>query len=307
MVRYFSSKIDRDLERASFPKDVEYAGEIACARCPQNTANQGALFDGATAGTCTGPTCFAKKERAYLKEFEEKQGAKFAKLKPLGVISGPDYKGEIKGGFKALSEADLKNKDVKKAMEENPDAFVWAIQKPSRYGEAKPKVVVAVVDPSVLPKSMAPLKEKENSGEDWEKNRYIEKAVGLALLEVVAKKFTPENPKVSHLQGMVLRRMMGEDVPHIKVRLFSIYGEEAIKDVNDEKDVEKFVQKMTRPELIHALFVYSFERIDDDVLPLTAKEMGVDVKKIVGNAKASASKLWDDEKKKELDNVGADK
>lgn len=51
-------RVEKDLAKACFPKDREYAGQLACAACPFNTGNQNVLFEGATAGKCTNGGCF---------------------------------------------------------------------------------------------------------------------------------------------------------------------------------------------------------------------------------------------------------
>ncbi|MBI3550872.1 MAG: ParB/RepB/Spo0J family partition protein [Elusimicrobia bacterium] len=39
-------RVEKDLAKACFPKDREYAGQLACAACPFNTGNQNVLFEG---------------------------------------------------------------------------------------------------------------------------------------------------------------------------------------------------------------------------------------------------------------------
>lgn len=65
-----------DLGNAKFPKDKPYAGREACSKCAFNSGNQGALFDGATKGTCTFVECFRDKEKQYHADFIEKVKAK---------------------------------------------------------------------------------------------------------------------------------------------------------------------------------------------------------------------------------------
>jgi ParB family chromosome partitioning protein len=73
-VRELAHSIDRefhlDLSKASFPTDdAEMFPEAgACTACPKRTGNAPQLFDDVEKGdTCTDPTCFHDKERAFVK------------------------------------------------------------------------------------------------------------------------------------------------------------------------------------------------------------------------------------------------
>lgn len=69
-----------DLEDSRFKLDVEYAGKIACSKCPYNTANQQSLFDEAVeAGRCTNKACYEEKEKQSFADLVEEVKAKAQK------------------------------------------------------------------------------------------------------------------------------------------------------------------------------------------------------------------------------------
>lgn len=138
--REMEKRIEKDLKKAPFPQSEEYAGEIACNVCPQNSANQGVLFDGAKDGICTGPACFKRKENFFYKEMVEDTDGQFGEAKSLGVVSEPGYGNTITGGYPILKM----DGELKKRMKKKPAEFGWCVVKPGPYSEKK-KPYVAVV------------------------------------------------------------------------------------------------------------------------------------------------------------------
>ena len=70
-----------DLERAGWKLEKEYAGKMACSKCPYNTANQQSLFDEAVeTGRCTNKGCYEAKKSQYASDFLEKVKAKAEQL-----------------------------------------------------------------------------------------------------------------------------------------------------------------------------------------------------------------------------------
>lgn len=74
------NELGSDLAGAKFAKDKPYAGAIACTACPNNSGNQGVLFDGAEKGTCTLKPCFDKKTEQYWKDVVAKLEATGAQV-----------------------------------------------------------------------------------------------------------------------------------------------------------------------------------------------------------------------------------
>lgn len=87
---FIDDELGSDLTGAKFPKDKPYAGALACTACPNNSGNQGTLFDGAKKGTCTLKPCFEKKVDQHKADFLEKTKAKYP---------GAEFVEYAKGGY----------------------------------------------------------------------------------------------------------------------------------------------------------------------------------------------------------------
>lgn len=121
---WIDHQVGQNLGNSLFPKDKEYAGKIACTACPLNTGNQGALFDGAVKGKCTGPDCFTAKSSFHQKEQYDKAKATTDKLgfEWLGEGSEQGY-----GTVKTFKGNDVLNDaEAKKAKDPKKFAAGWA-------------------------------------------------------------------------------------------------------------------------------------------------------------------------------------
>ena len=158
---WIESNTKRDLSTASW--DLKATGEemkldkniLSCVACPSNTGNQGALFDGATKGSCLTPSCFKKKKaRGYSLQREIIAAKKpWKDLKFVGYASANmGFPTTIKG-FSVVQEP---SKQFIKAVEAKPDAFGWGMVKISKT--AKP--VHVVIDEKALPKKAQTKKPK---------------------------------------------------------------------------------------------------------------------------------------------------
>lgn len=189
-------KVEKDLSRAVFPKDVPQYGATttpACVACPFNTGNQNVLFDGAEKGSCTNGACFNKRTNFAYNEMRDKVQSESPKLKFIGFSSAPGYMGykEIKG-YPIIDAGSKRMKDVRAT----PEKFGFSIQKPSKYDNAKKKAAVVIVS---LNKKEKP--ERQEPQRDWEKERFIEGRVNETLLELADKKIKVVDKK--HLIQML--------------------------------------------------------------------------------------------------------
>lgn len=178
---HIDKTVARDLSQAVFPKDVaNYGGTAtpACTACPWNSGNQNVLFDGATKGSCTNPTCFTKRTNHAYKEMREKVETENPNLKFIGfaVSSGYNNQAEVKG-FPIIDMA-KRGKD----MRAHPEKYGFAIMKPNRYDpKSKPSVLVVSLDKKEKPAAMT-------GDRDWEKERFVEQHVTAALKAVALKR-----------------------------------------------------------------------------------------------------------------------
>ena len=288
-------RIERDLKSAIFPKDVAYADEIACSVCPYNTGNQASLFDGAESGKCTNPTCFAKKEKLAVQEFATSQEKKMGPIAFLGAATINEYQRDVKGAA-VLKDEHLADAGVKKAMKEHPEWFGWHVSKPSRNYGGKPKVVIVAVDPQAMPKELRQVNAAVER--DWKKDQHVQGWVSLELLAACNKAFRTDRPNKEHLEDMALANLSNQGIEDGITILGVIYGDEGAS-INSEAAFEKFIRKMSKPELIHATWLSCVARHGS--INVNAKALGVDVKKITARATEAALKDWEEKKKKVVD------
>lgn len=180
---HIRQKIEKLLSEALFPKNVEYAGAMACTGCPFNTGNQEMLFDGAEEGRCTNPGCFTKKTTTYWKELEDRGARKFPTLKYIGAGTEQSWRDEQ--AIKGMPVVDGNDAKVKKALEKNPAAFAYGYLSPD---SGKPRLVLTCVDQTVLGKkeagtSAAP----QQSDEENQKGIFIERQIIRAYYAALLK------------------------------------------------------------------------------------------------------------------------
>lgn len=167
---YIDDRIGQDLSGAKFPKDKPYAGQVACAACPNNSGNQGVLFDGAVKGTCTFKACFDSKIVQHKKDFIEKVTLKHLSAKFV------EY---AKGGY---------------VYSGNRRAGGWIARGPL---EKEPKVPYGILIDQSEKLHYATM-EKETSEEssggssrpqqyDWEKDNFVRAAMRTALYVAEAR------------------------------------------------------------------------------------------------------------------------
>lgn len=272
------SRVEKDLAKACFPKDREYAGQLACAACPFNTGNQNVLFEGATAGKCTNGGCFTKKTNAYLKEFKEKAAKQFDGLKCVGMGSS-GYNGlrEIKGAI-VLSAEEAKSDKVKALIEKAPEKFGFAVVKPSAFGAKAPSAVLVCQDRELLDKKIRkPVESGERplTQEEREREQFIQEAEIRALFAGGAK--AVKSIKKKHLIDIV----------------GACNGCEAAYEavgVPESDDVKKALAKLSEKDLLRLAWLCSVDayNLDEDLA-----EVGVATQKVRKEARKAALAEWE--------------
>lgn len=121
---HIEEEIGCDLGAASFPKDQPYAGEIACAACPNNSGNHGVLFEGAQKGQCMLAACFNKKRAQY--GADKLAQAQKAYPGATAVSANNDYvrEGYTVRGFDVVGKYGTKAAAAVKGGKVNPDVAV---------------------------------------------------------------------------------------------------------------------------------------------------------------------------------------
>jgi ParB family chromosome partitioning protein len=202
LVQAIERELGHDLREALFPKDVAYAGEIACKECPFNSGNQGMLFEGAEKGKCLKASCFDKKTAAHFDDFAAKAGGTFKGLEFLGAHE-TDYQDIVVIDKKCVLAMTPERKralglgnDILAEAKKKPAAWGWIVKQPSYDGQ-KPSAVLVCRDFNVLPKQTRPSGGSSLPGVDRAatiRQNFIEKRIAEALtkaaLESAAAKFS---------------------------------------------------------------------------------------------------------------------
>jgi ParB/RepB/Spo0J family partition protein len=291
--REIEKSVEHPLRGAAFPKDRPYAEEVACKECPFNSSNQELLFDRAEDGICTGPLCFAKKERTFYKEFAEENKAKYAAMRFLGIGGAPGYDGVFKG--QPVFSVEPKDQETgKKLLKEKPEAFGWGIVKAGRFeSDRKPKVIFTVTDASVLPKTMQ--KPDAAGAYDWEKEQFIRKHVVQSLAARIGDAFNGRNPGRKIMEVWALWAVDYQNIDKSTTILSGIYEPQKLVGLNTAQKIKKFMAGIPPDELLKVVWMGTFGSAHD--IETNAKAVGIDVKKVSENIIGLAMKAWEDEKK----------
>jgi ParB/RepB/Spo0J family partition protein len=291
-----ANRAERDLSGAAFPKDREFAGKIPCSSCEYNSGNQSMLFPGGEKGVCSGPACFALKEKTFYEEYASKAGTKLERFKAFGVVKDNGYQGAggtVKG-HPVLSDEVLSDKSVKDAMEAHPEAYGWALMRPGPYSESKkPRVVFVALDPGFLPKKFQP-RNADDTGRDYEaEQRKAQFFLGhrrVALLEALDKEFDGKSPSMKHLAHIALITAGDNGNAAIVLSIIKPW-----KGEKETVEIENMIRKLDRADLMRFIWLASFPLHQTDHY---AQVVGVNAKKIM----AAADKVSEVEWKKMLDN-----
>ena len=172
----------KTLKEAIFPTNKPYAGMEACNACTLNSSNQGKLFDQTEKGLCSSVECYNAKTGA------KKCEAIVAMLKtlPEGVkdlgIKQQDYNGTIDGMRKAKVIAACDTGKMAKQVKAVPTDFGVAYLESHYGGNEDTGAALVWLHP---PKDKAAA---TTPNDDYQKQRFIEKAVERALLETAWEK-----------------------------------------------------------------------------------------------------------------------
>lgn len=285
-------EIGNDLERAAFPKDVDYAGKIPCTKCQLNSGNQGLLFDGAIKGRCTGPECYKSKVEQMVKDFVS-AATKNHKGMTLKNHKGMTFLGVMQGygdkypkewtKAREVYDNEWKHPAIKKMVKESPEKFGWAVHS-SRWDNGKCAIHYYVQSAATLRAAMPD--DYHGTGSDGAKRasareRFIEAAVEKALLEAVASRCV--NVTRTHWMNVIDRLHYADDPRYI----FERAGITDVKRASGLPDLSKVTEKQLQ-EIALLLSVCHWGRLDTDKI----KSLGIDVKKVEKSAHKAATKAW---------------
>ncbi|KKL21358.1 hypothetical protein LCGC14_2446250, partial [marine sediment metagenome] len=204
--------VDREigypLSEGEFTKTMNYANRISCSVCPQNSGNQGMLFDGNTKGRCMDKSCFDKKVDQYHVDLGERLGNVWPGLEKLGVGEVGGWPRQISGvpGVIRLTQKETETPKIKKLFASKPGKLGIAIVKRPGVHEYNrkehPKTVAVIVhrDPpaiggmhgkSLSPKTDTPKRKgggKAVKETDWDRERVISQAKREVVENALAEK-----------------------------------------------------------------------------------------------------------------------
>lgn len=285
-VKSLHEEIDRmigaDLDRAPFPKDKPFAGEVACAVCPFNSGNQGQLFDGAEKGRCMKKVCYDKKIDATLQVLQSETAKGMKGVEVLGIhkVDYNDHAVGVKG--KILDEWESKDAKIKALVKQQPGKFGFVIARPDYPGD-KAEVRIVAKDPAILPKDM-----RRNSGGEMQRetarDRFMKFETANHVVDAVAAKIT----KLGRTELLsIIDGVHGSDVPRRIYARLNIVAERS----SQAPDLSKVTSEaeLTKTAVLLAIFPWG---IDSFNTPKRLKRLGLRHGDIVKAARAKAAKAW---------------
>jgi ParB/RepB/Spo0J family partition protein len=280
-------RLEKDLSKACFPKDREFAGAMACAVCPFNTGNQDVLFEGAKEGKCTDGGCFTKKTNLFLREFRDEAGKRLGGVKFAGYAGQDMGAPQEVGAAVVLSGPEAKSEAVKALIKKDPTKFGFAVLKPSRFGSKTPSAVLVCNDRDfVAAKLRKAAKEKQEpqvTEEDRERENFVRAQEAKALFGAAAKSL--KAVKKANLVDVVL----------------SLNGtEEAYEAVGVEADenAPRALSKLSEKDLLRLAWLCTVPHYELDE---RFGGLGVEVKKVRKEARVQALAAWERLKKEEAE------
>jgi ParB/RepB/Spo0J family partition protein len=221
------NELGRDLAGGRFPKDKPYAGAVACSSCPNNSGNQGMLFDGAEKGTCLLKSCFETKTDQHKADFLEKTktahaGAKFVEwsrgyvsegIRRTGgwIVRGPLDKTKLPKSYGIMIDGDFK---------------LWVC---------------------IEEKSTASRSSSSSGGTDWEKHHFVHNAG----TEAVRAAEAVESLKIKYSRKTFeeVALQMAQDNNHLFGYFAKAIGAEGKVKVSELKDdqLAALIVCLTRP------------------------------------------------------------
>lgn len=263
-------QIGKDLAKAPFPKDVPYAGQQACAKCPFNSGNQTDLFDKAEGGRCTGPGCFTAKMEHFVNEFAAREVEKRPGMTFLGIQE--HYGCRTPQGLQRIGADDPEFRDPKlqKLMKAEPEKFQFAVEGPDFTG--KPRVLV-FARAEAIRKAIPKFRVWSSGSSGYKESALdlrIRKGVSRAILDAVAEK----SKAIGREHWLSIIRSLHSSQQDAYI--FEIYGVKTAKKAYEVPDLSKVSQEdLAAIAVLKSIFGYS--GVDKD----KAARIGVDTKKVV--------------------------
>ena len=280
-------RLEKDLSKACFPKDREFAGAMACAVCPFNTGNQDVLFEGAKEGKCTDGSCFAKKTNLFLREFRDEAGKKLKDVKFAGYAGQDMGVPREVGAAVVLSGPEAKGEAVKALMKKDPTKFGFAVLKPSRFGSKSPSAVLVCNDRDFVAAKLRKAAKEEQKPQATEEDRARESFVrtheSKALFGAAAKSLRAV--KKANLVDVVLALNGTEEA-------YEAVGVEA------DEDAPRALSKLTEKDLLRLAWLCTVPHYELDE---RFGGLGVEVKKVRKEARVQALAAWERLKKEEAE------
>lgn len=292
---FVESRQNQDLDKAVFPKNVPYAGQMACAGCGFNSGNQGQLFDGAEKGKCLNAPCFNIKTEAARTEVGEKALKSFPGVQLAGVVERnheglPMVKGVI------ITEKTAGTKKLKDLAADFPAKFSMVVAKEQSYGDnRKPGAFLVCKDREFLEKNgvvtKAVEKPRESSPQlsmrETPQEKHVKRAVEVALIKAAAETYRKAGPRAPWLDAVVnrLKQRWDYNAENLAVALKVL----DIEIPKTEKDY-KAIHGDDLKAIIWMLTIHDSMRCSEG--PDRLKKLGVDVAKVKKDAAKAANAEW---------------
>lgn len=296
---WIDQKVGQDLAKAPFPKDVDYAGKIACSGCPLNSGNQGDLFGEVKKGRCTGPRCFQVKMNQVAKDMEAEIKEKHPGIQFVGFFKADWGPGGFKNdaqirGCEATDDLRYYPERLAKAkslLRESPEKFKALIHQ--EHGDLKIRFFFPTQAlreaKAPAPSTPAATAEREKARKERQATmrqnfieRYVEEQLLRAGLESAEKKF-------GRLHLAVIIGSMG----YLNKAASELMERAGLQ--TESMDPEDLAKKLRADELMKLAFGFAIAHqgsVDTRGLEL----VGVDVKAKEKAARVAATAAWESRK-----------
>lgn len=285
-----------------------FAGMPACATCPSNSGNQRDLFDGVAGGKCLNGGCYDKKQREVDRMAAAELKAAFPAVKL--VDSAEEYSIEQKYSVTDVSPSIMQTKKMREAIKAKPENYIVAMVKDTDWegGQRVTKMVPKVfVKNSAQKDVLKVIGESHNDAYKYgkkyhhnasgqasrsvtPKQRFIRRAVWKAWMEATAKVYVPNSRAaltaiLSKMEpGHYESKIPQEIAKGIKVSSGQYHGQ----NLN--------YAGMNTGDMLALILMFAL-----DTHELTAAEfkaLGINTDALKKSATATATKAWDERKKK---------
>lgn len=295
----------RTLKGVAWDLAKEFAGMPACVTCPSNSGNQRDLFDGAAGGKCLNGGCFDKKQN----EIARLQAAELTKKYPTVKLVDSAQEYEIEQRHKATDLSPAIVSKMAAAIKAKPENYIMAMVKEDDWsgGKRVSKLVPKVfVKESAKKEVLKVIGAKHNDAYKFggggsyssgsskpsvtPKQRFVRRAIWKAWMEATTKIHVPNSraalTKILQKMepGHYESKIPQEIAKGIKVSAGQYHGQ----NLN--------YAGMALADMLSLVLMFALDT--HEIAAADFKALGINTDALKKSATTTATKAWDERKKK---------